>query len=136
MVFLSLSHPIKTQRGSSTEDVDLDPGCTYLLLNKKNGLAKEDEWATYFHNKLSTLNLFRRLPEEKVVELGVLPAYGLKPGWYHQAPSNFSITPPAQRTVTVAYHAQHPMFPTLAKVIQQVLNEDGINVEFIKYELS
>ncbi|MBY7858812.1 SgrR family transcriptional regulator [Vibrio fluvialis] len=136
MVFPSLSHPIKTQRGSSTEDVDLDPGCTYLLLNKKNGLAKEDEWATYFHNKLSTLNLFRRLPEEKVVELGVLPAYGLKPGWYHQAPSNFSITPPAQRTVTVAYHAQHPMFPTLAKVIQQVLNEDGINVEFIKYELS
>lgn len=136
MVFPSLSNPIKTARGSFTEDVDLDPGCTYLLLNRNNGIAVNDQWATYFQNKLSTLNLFRRLPEEKVVELGVLPAYGLKPGWYHQAPSNSSIQPPSAYKVTVAYHAQHPMFPTLAQVIRQLLNEDGIDVEFIKYELT
>ncbi len=136
MVFPSLAHPIKSQRGSFTEDVDLDPGCTYLLLNRRKGLAADERWASYFQNKLSTLNLFRLLPEEKVVELGVLPAYGLKPGWYHQTSNDTTILPPEPRVVTVAYHAQHPMFPTLAKVIQQILKADGIDVNFIKYELT
>lgn len=136
MVFPSLSHPIKTKRGSFTEDVDLDPGCTYLLLNRKNGVAADDVWANYLTNKLSTLNLFRQLPEEKVVELGVLPAYGLKPGWYHQTSSDSSVKPPYERSITVAYHAHHPMFPSLVKTIQQLLKDDGINVELIKYDLT
>lgn len=136
MVFPSLTHPIKSQRGSFTEDVELDPGCTYLLLNRRKGLAANIHWANYFQKKLNSLNLFRLLPEEKVIELGVLPAYGLKPGWYHQTPNNSAILPPEQRTVTIAYHAKHPMFPTLAKVIQQILKTDNIDVNFIKYELT
>ncbi|ASU23993.1 SgrR family transcriptional regulator [Vibrio qinghaiensis] len=136
MVFPSLSHPIKTKRGSFTEDVDLDPGCTYLLLNRKNGVAADENWARYLTNKLSTLNLFRQLPEDKVVELGVLPAYGLKPGWYHQSSGDVAATPPGERSITIAYHAQHPMFPSLVKTIQQLLKEDGISVELVKYDLT
>jgi len=136
MVFPSLSNPIKTQRGSSTEDVDLDPGCTYLLLNRRNGIAADDDWAAYFCNKLNSLNLYRLLPEENIVELGVVPAHGLKPGWYHRVPTSDNVTPPAQSKVTIAYHAQHPMFPMIAKAIEGLLKQDQVGVEFVKYELT
>ncbi len=80
-VFPSLSHPSKpTDVGDN--DVALDPGCTYLLLNRKQGIAKDDEWARYLSSILNSFNLFNELPEDKVIELGLLPAHGLKPGWY------------------------------------------------------
>jgi len=134
MVFPSLSNPIKTQRGSSTEDVDLDPGCLYLLLNRRDGIAADIRWAEYLCNKLNTMNLYRMLPEENIVDLGVLPAHGIKPGWYHQAPARHSVTPEVKVTLTVAYHAQHPMFRMIAQSIEQLLKEDSINVQFVKYE--
>ncbi|ENM3921110.1 SgrR family transcriptional regulator [Vibrio cholerae] len=134
MVFPSLSNPMKTARGSSTEEVELDPGCTYLLLNRRNGVAKDEHWARYLTDKLNALNLFRLLPEEKIIELGVLPAYGLKPGWYHHAAAVQRTLPPESKELTIAYHAQHPMFPTVANAIKQLLSQDGITVNVIKYE--
>ncbi|TQP36621.1 SgrR family transcriptional regulator [Vibrio cholerae] len=134
MVFPSLSNPMKTARGSSTEEVELDPGCTYLLLNRRNGVAKDEHWARYLTDKLNALNLFRLLPEEKIIELGVLPAYGLKPGWYHHAAAAQRTLPPESKELTIAYHAQHPMFPTVANAIKQLLSQDGITVYVIKYE--
>lgn len=134
MVFPSLSKPMKTARGSSTEEVDLDPGCTYLLLNRRNGVAKDEHWACYLTDKLNALNLFRLLPEEKIIELGVLPAYGLKPGWYHHSAASQKTLPPESRELTIAYHVQHPMFPTVADAIKQLLSQDGITVNVIKYE--
>ncbi|EOX1789968.1 SgrR family transcriptional regulator [Vibrio cholerae] len=134
MVFPSLSNPMKTARGSSTEEVELDPGCTYLLLNRRNGVAKDEHWARYLTDKLNALNLFRLLPEEKIIELGVLPAYGLKPGWYHHAAVAQRTLPPESKELTIAYHAQHPMFPTVANAIKQLLSQDGITVNVIKYE--
>ncbi len=134
MVFPSLSNPMKTARGSSTEEVELDPGCTYLLLNRCNGVAKDEHWARYLTDKLNALNLFRLLPEEKIIELGVLPAYGLKPGWYHHAAAAQRTLPPESKELTIAYHAQHPMFPTVANAIKQLLSQDGITVNVIKYE--
>ncbi len=134
MVFPSLSNPIKTQRGSSTEDVDLDPGCTYLLLNRRKGIAADNVWAEYFCSKFNALNLYRLIPEEKIVELGVLPAYGLKPGWYHQLSLGDNVTPPKKTNVTIAYHAKHPMFPIIAKIVERILKHDQISVEFVKYE--
>ncbi|HFG1570376.1 TPA: SgrR family transcriptional regulator [Vibrio cholerae] len=134
MVFPSLSNPMKTARGSSTEEVELDPGCTYLLLNRRNGVAKDEHWAHYLTDKLNALNLFRLLPEEKIIELGVLPAYGLKPGWYHHAAAAQRTLPPESKELTIAYHAQHPMFPTVANAIKQLLSQDGITVNVIKYE--
>ncbi|HGF7370815.1 TPA: SgrR family transcriptional regulator [Vibrio cholerae] len=134
MVFPSLSNPMKTARGSSTEEVELDPGCTYLLLNRRNGVAKDEHWARYLTDKLNALNLFRLLPEEKIIELGVLPAYGLKPGWYHHAAAVQRTLPPESKELTIAYHAQHPMFPTVANAIKQLLSQDGLTVNVIKYE--
>ncbi|EHS4948380.1 SgrR family transcriptional regulator [Vibrio cholerae] len=134
MVFPSLSNPMKTARGSSTEEVELDPGCTYLLLNRRNGVAKDEHWARYLTDKLNALNLFRLLPEEKIIELGVLPAYGLKPGWYHHSAAAQRTLPPESKELTIAYHAQHPMFPTVANAIKQLLSQDGIAVNVIKYE--
>ncbi|EJL6263905.1 SgrR family transcriptional regulator [Vibrio cholerae] len=134
MVFPSLSNPMKTARGSSTEEVALDPGCTYLLLNRRNGVAKDEHWARYLTDKLNALNLFRLLPEEKIIELGVLPAYGLKPGWYHHSAAAQRTLPPESKELTIAYHAQHPMFPTVANAIKQLLSQDGITVNVIKYE--
>lgn len=134
MVFPSLSNPMKTARGSSTEDVELDPGCTYLLLNRRSGVAQDDAWARYLSEKLNPLNLFRLLPEDKIIELGVLPAYGLKPGWYHQVITQPNVLPPETKEISIAYHAQHPMFPTVARAIKQLLNEDGITVNVMKYE--
>ncbi|WP_165313866.1 SgrR family transcriptional regulator [Vibrio ziniensis] len=136
MVFPSLSSPVKNKRGSSAEDVDLDPGCTYLLLNRRHGVAADETWAEYLCHKLSAMNLFKLMPEQNIVELGVLPAHGLKPGWYHQVPVSHSVTPSAPKRLTVAYHAQHPTFPMIAKAIEQLLKEDGIGVDFIKYELT
>ncbi|EMG6783907.1 SgrR family transcriptional regulator [Vibrio cholerae] len=134
MVFPSLSNPMKTARGSSTEEVELDPGCTYLLLNRRNGVAKDEHWARYLTDKLNALNLFRLLSEEKIIELGVLPAYGLKPGWYHHSAAAQRTLPPEYKELTIAYHAQHPMFPTVANAIKQLLSQDGITVNVIKYE--
>ena len=88
----------------------------------------------YFSQRLSALNLFQLIPQEKIVELGVLPAHGLKPGWYHHTKQGFS-SPPAYRTITIAYHAHHPMFPTLVKCIESIFKSDGLSVNFITYEL-
>ncbi|WGV98116.1 SgrR family transcriptional regulator [Vibrio sp. YMD68] len=135
MIFPSLSNPIKPDINNHNEEVKLDPGCTYLLLNRRNGLASSNQWAEYFTHKLHTMNLFRMLPDKKLVELGVLPAHGLKPGWYHQNRSTSAVTAPEETTVTIAYHAQHPMFPTLAKTIEKILREDGLKVHMVKYDV-
>lgn len=106
-----------------------------MLLNRKSGLAKSEEWANYFSLRLASLNLFQQLPQQKAIDLGVLPAYGLKPGWYHHTRSGHYVSPPSYRKVTIAYHAQHPMFPTLVKGIETLLKQDNLDVEFVKYDL-
>lgn len=136
MVFPSLAHPIKSQRGDFSGDVELDPGCTYLLLNRKDGAARSPEWADYLSCKLNTLQVFKQLPEDKITELGILPAHGLKPGWYHHGLDQRQVTPPEPRNLTIAYHAQHPVFPSMAKAIEKILKEDGISIEFITYDLT
>ncbi|RJX75496.1 SgrR family transcriptional regulator [Vibrio sinensis] len=134
MVFPSLSNPIKPQTTPIHDEVKLDPGCTYLLLNRRSGLARTDDWANYFSSRLSSLNLFQRLPQDKIVELGVLPAHGLKPGWYHHSYYGHYVSPPAYRKVRIAFQAQHPMFPTLVKCLETLLKEDKLDVELIGYD--
>ncbi|KHT47443.1 SgrR family transcriptional regulator [Vibrio sinaloensis] len=135
MVFPSLSGPIKPETGTFSEEVELDPGCTYLLLNRKTGLAKSSEWANYFSQRLGALNLYQQLPQEKIVELGVLPAHGLKPGWYHHTRQGNYTSPPSYHTVKIAYHGEHPMFPTLVKCIEMILKQDNLDVELVKYSV-
>lgn len=135
MVFPSLSNPIMSERRSHDE-VKLDPGCTYLLLNRKSGLVRDPEWAEYLSVTLSSLNLYKTLPEEQIIELGLLPAHGLKPGWHHSLPPRQPVVPEGKGELTIAYHAQHPTFPVMAKSIETVLNRDGVRVNFVKYEHS
>ncbi|MBA5763282.1 SgrR family transcriptional regulator [Vibrio sp. 404] len=135
MVFPSLSKPIAPQAAVVNDEVELDPGCTYLLLNRRDGLAKSDEWASYFSQRLSSLNVFQQLPQDKIVELGALPAHGLKPGWYHHTRQANYTAPPSYRTINIAYHAKHPMFPTLAKALELLLKQDGLDVELHTYDL-
>lgn len=132
IVFPSLSNPIKPQV-SSNDEVELDPGCTYLLLNRRHGLLRDPVWARYICSVLNSFNLFRTLPEATIIDMGLLPAHGLKPGWHHSLPGSQRQTPPAKEKIRLAYHAQHPVFPILAKSIAKLLNRDGIVVEFIKY---
>lgn len=135
MVFPSLSKPSAPQKAELSDEVELDPGCTYLLLNRKNGLAKSDDWARYFSLRLSSLNVFQLLPQGRIVELGALPAYGLKPGWYHHTRQAHYSAPPSYRTVTIAYHAKHPMFPILVKCLENLLKQDNLDVELVTYDM-
>jgi SgrR family transcriptional regulator len=134
LVFPTLNTPLRLRRGASREDVDLDPGCIYLQLNRRDGIACDRVWAEYLSSKLSGLNLFSLLPEETVVTWGMLPAHGLKPGWYHHRPCRQIILPEITRPVRIAYHAKHPMYPHLVDVIQTLLTQDGIQVELSTYE--
>jgi len=133
MVFPSLTKPTISDRGSSDE-VELDPGCTYLLLNRRSGIAKQKEWAEFLSNALSAANLFAHIPQSTVIELGVLHAYGLKPGWYDVMPNNAVFVPQTDKKISVAYQPQHPMFPTVAKAIAAILKNYSIEVEFITYD--
>lgn len=134
-VFPSLTHPTKPKETRDNE-VELDPGCTYLLLNRNKGIARDEQWASYLSSMLNSFNLFKALPEDKVIEMGILPAHGLKPGWYHSLPSESPPEMPLNRKVTVAYHAKHPVFPTLAKVIEKLLINANLEVKLIEYQLN
>ncbi|MFC3025095.1 SgrR family transcriptional regulator [Vibrio zhugei] len=135
LVFPSIDIPSQLgQRMYSKEDVDLDPGCMYLLLNRHNGLAKSDDWAQYFSHRLRALNVMRLMPESSIIDMGLVPAHGLKPGWHHQLPANAECVLPSKARVKIAYQANHPMFPTLANVLKSILATDGVTVEFVKYE--
>lgn len=148
LVYPSLSKQIKPVR-HSLDEVELDPGCTYLLLNRNNGIAADPIWANYFSTKLSTFNLFNYLPEDKVIELGLLHAHGIKPGWYHKsgAPKQHKVPiqkeallPQSQNrssnqevTVNLAYHGEHPAYPYIVQAIEKILKQDGIVVNKQQY---
>ncbi|QFT12715.1 SgrR family transcriptional regulator [Vibrio sp. THAF190c] len=135
MVYPSLSKPVMADRGDSDE-VELDPGCTYLLLNRQKGIAKNPLWAEFLSNALNAADLFTHIPKETVIDLGVLHAYGLKPGWY-----DVKLAPPVcpqsstKPVIKIAFQRQHPMFPTLAHAIEAVLKQYGVGVELFGYDM-
>ncbi|MDR9826971.1 SgrR family transcriptional regulator [Vibrio sp. FNV 38] len=135
LIYPSVSNPIKPETGHMEQEVELDPGCIYLLLNRCSGLAADSDWAKYFSHKLSALSLFRDLPSDTVTKLGILPAHGLKPGWLHHTDCYEVIAPPDYRTIKIAYHDRHPTYPDLVRVLEQRLKQDGLWVEFIAYDI-
>ncbi len=143
LAFPGLGHAIKFQKSIKSQKradnaAKLDPECCFLLLNRKHGLAKQSLWANYFCSALSSFRLYRLLPEEHIVEPGLLPAYGLKAGWRHhltyEEGEHEKILPPQQEIVTIAFDYRHPLFTAVAKVIATVLSHDGLSVEFRKYQ--
>ncbi|EHZ7340804.1 TPA: SgrR family transcriptional regulator [Vibrio vulnificus] len=135
MVYPSLSKPIM-DASSLSDEVELDPGCTFLLLNKRSGVAKDPRWAEFLASVLNGYQLFSYVPQEKVIELGLLQAFGIKPGWIDLYPKP-NIEPPTElERISVAYQAQHPMFPVIAKTIKTILKRYHIDVDFVKYDAS
>ena len=139
MVYPSLTNPMKPKEGQFI-DVELDPGCTYLLLNQSTGLAKDPLWAEYFASRLNSFSLLREIPDQKVIELGLLHAHGLKPGWHHSGTYHTDIRLPfgeemSKPMITVAYHSMHPLFPHVVAAIKSLLKKDGLQIRTIKYDI-
>ncbi|MBE3668356.1 SgrR family transcriptional regulator [Vibrio navarrensis] len=133
MVYPSLSKPIMNA-SSRSDEVELDPGCTFLLLNKRSGVAKDPRWAEFFSAVLNGYQLFSHVPQDKVIELGLLQAYGIKPGWIDLYPNPNAQPPGELERISVAYQAKHPMFPVIAKAIKTILKRYRIEVDFVKYD--
>lgn len=133
MVYPSLSKPIMNA-SSRSDEVELDPGCTFLLLNKRSGVAKDPRWAEFFSAVLNGYQLFSHVPQDKVIELGLLQAYGIKPGWIDLYPNPNAQPPSELERISVAYQAKHPMFPVIAKTIKTILKRYRIEVDFVKYD--
>ncbi|EDP60884.1 SgrR family transcriptional regulator [Vibrio sp. AND4] len=133
MVYPSLTKP-QVDTSASTDEVELDPGCTFLLLNKNTGIAKDPRWAEFLSQTLNSSQVYAHVPQEKVIELGVLQAFGLKPGWIDLRPSNIGKVPQQDKTIRVAYQKKHPMFPVIAKAIRALLKPHSVDVEFIRYD--
>ncbi|EPP4295063.1 SgrR family transcriptional regulator [Vibrio navarrensis] len=133
MVYPSLSKPIMNA-SSRSDEVELDPGCTFLLLNKRSGVAKDPRWAEFFSAVLNGYQLFNHVPQDKVIELGLLQAYGIKPGWIDLYPNPNAQPPGELERISVAYQAKHPMFPVIAKTIKTILKRYRIEVDFVKYD--
>ncbi|EJK2115104.1 SgrR family transcriptional regulator [Vibrio navarrensis] len=133
MVYPSLTKPIMNA-SSRSDEVELDPGCTFLLLNKRSGVAKDPRWAEFFSAVLNGYQLFSHVPQDKVIELGLLQAYGIKPGWIDLYPNPNAQPPGELERISVAYQAKHPMFPVIAKTIKTILKRYRIEVDFVKYD--
>ncbi|CAM2796532.1 SgrR family transcriptional regulator [Vibrio mytili] len=133
IVYPSLSKP-EMGKHLSSDEVELDPGCTFLLLNKNTGIAKDPRWANFLSQALNSHQIYSHIPQDKVIELGVLQAFGLKPGWIDLRPSSATSAPQQDKTISVAYQKNHPMFPVIAKIIKNLLKLHGIEVTFVRYD--
>ncbi len=129
LVYPSLSqNELKPGAQPKQEQVNLDPGCTYMLLDHVNGLSKQPQWASYFASKLNSLALLAKLPQQKMIDLGLISSFGLKPGWQHSGASGVTQSPDPE-TIVVAYQHDHTFFADIAKSIKSLLTSDGHNVE-------
>jgi SgrR family transcriptional regulator len=131
IVYPCLDTP-KLPTKSSTNSVELDPGCTYLLINRTSGLARNSQWNRYFGSVLSSFNLFSLIPQSKVVELGLLHAHGLRPGWVHHTGRD-QCEVPENETVKIAFYKEHIAFNLIAKGLEKLLRRDGLDVQLISY---
>lgn len=134
MCYLTPSTSLTPERLAShqttlSQKLEMDQGAGYLLLNCRDGLAKQPAWREYLHAKLSSLQLLPRLAHCGMGEYRLFNAYGLMPGWMHHGLSSMSPVAPSPTSLTVAYLSDHPLYPLIAKAIHAHLLEDGIQVK-------
>ncbi|MBO0217012.1 SgrR family transcriptional regulator, partial [Vibrio sp. Vb2880] len=89
----------KRDKQGPSDEVELDPGCTFLLLNKNTGIAKDPRWAEFLSQTLNSHQIYAHVPQDKVMELGVLQAFGLKPGWIDLRPAEAGSVPQANKVI-------------------------------------
>lgn len=152
LLYPSFDWPIKRAYNTENSDnnAELDSGCTYLLLNRKSGLAQQNEWAKYFCERLSSINLYQQISPEIINEFGLLPAHGIKPGFYHNNPVEtlsynsehnslkFHKLPfnsaERKQVVRLAFRGENPIFKIYLEAIKATLAQDAIEVELVPYE--
>lgn len=112
-----------------SQKLEMDQGAGYLMLNCRDGLAKSARWRAYLHAKLSSLQLLPRLAANGMGEYRLFNAYGLMPGWIHHTQPVSMPELPGPTRLSVAYLADHPLYPLIATAIEAHLAEEGIQVE-------
>ncbi len=134
MVYPSLSKPVMADRGDSDE-VELDPGCTYLLLNRRR-VSHKIQRGQVLIKCFKRFRFVCAYSERDGYRLGCAACLRIKPGWYDIKLKTPEVCPPASAkpSVRLAYQCQHPMFPTLAKAIVTVLKQYNVDVELFGYE--
>ncbi|KAB2824574.1 SgrR family transcriptional regulator [Aliivibrio finisterrensis] len=110
------------------EKVDVDKGCSYLLFNRKTGVAKDKNWQAYLSQVITPLMLLNELQNSQMNGIGLFNAYGLLPGLQHCLNrSKVPFTLPTKGSVVhLGYEKEHPLYPLLGKAIEQRLALDGI----------
>ncbi|MDD1779735.1 SgrR family transcriptional regulator [Enterovibrio sp. ZSDZ35] len=123
-------------QSDASDRLELDEGCNYLLLNRQTGIAKDERWATYIRQRVSSLCLLPYLAKLEIGEYRLINAYGLVPGWIHSNVSSTSTPAPAQKTLRLVHQSENPLFPLLALALKQMLAEDGVTLEIdtVPYE--
>ncbi|MUJ25119.1 SgrR family transcriptional regulator [Aliivibrio fischeri] len=118
------------------ETVDVDRGCSYLLFNRKNGIAKDQNWLSYLLNTITPLLLLNELQNSNMNGIGLFNAYGLLPGFQHCL--NRTIPPyelPERGSVVhLGFENEHPLYPLLGKIIKQRLDKDGIILKIHQFD--
>lgn len=125
-----------TLHSATNERLELDEGCNYLLLNRRNGIAKDSRWAEYLSQRVSSLLLLPHLAECGIGEYRLTNAYGLIPGWIHTTLAQKGVKPPTRKTLRLVHQAENPLFPLIAAALKALLAEDGLQLEIdtLSYE--
>ncbi|MCE7566988.1 SgrR family transcriptional regulator [Aliivibrio fischeri] len=118
------------------ETVDVDRGCSYLLFNRKNGIAKDQNWLSYLLNTITPLFLLNELQNSSMNGIGLFNAYGLLPGFQHCLNRNIAPfeLPERGSVVHLGFENEHPLYPLLGKIIKQRLDKDGIILKIHQFD--
>ncbi|MUK32022.1 SgrR family transcriptional regulator [Aliivibrio fischeri] len=118
------------------ETVDVDRGCSYLLFNRKNGIAKDQNWLSYLLNTITPLFLLNELQNSSMNGIGLFNAYGLLPGFQHCLNRNIASfeLPERGNVVHLGFENEHPLYPLLGKIIKQRLDKDGIILKIHQFD--
>ncbi|MGX9416829.1 SgrR family transcriptional regulator [Vibrio sp. WJH972] len=121
----------RRKREHKNEEAYLDFGCSYLMVNQRSGVAQDNDWARYLATKLNSSAIFREISESLMVNYHLLPAYGMKSGWYHTNQTSDVVPPKSNNTITLAYCERHPYFHYYVDAIIAILATDNVDVEVV-----
>lgn len=118
------------------EQVDVDRGCSYILFNRKTGIASDDNWLAYLTQTITPLLLLNELQNSHMNGIGLFNAYGLLPGLQHclNKPNLGFIKPEKGSVVNLGYENEHPLYPLLGAIIEQRLAKDGIRLKIRQFD--
>ena len=118
------------------EKVAVDNGCSYILFNRKTGIAKDNNWQAYLSYAITPLMLLNELQNSQMNGIGLFNAYGLLPGLQHclNRPKLPFTKPNKGSVLHLGYENEHPLYPLLGNIIQQRLAQDGITLKIHQFD--